>query len=98
MKPTALLLLAALPLAGCIDPHKPLSADFGNSVNTDIALQTVNPLPRPDTVTENDGQRLGSAVDRYRADRVHQPHLPLENGKIYAPTPVEAEPASPAPK
>ena len=78
-----LVLLAGLALAACADPHQPLSADFGNAVNTNIAAQVVNPNPAMAGPNDTDGQRIGNAVNRYRTDRVYQPHLPLENGRIY---------------
>jgi hypothetical protein len=87
----AATLLPLVLLAGCADPHQPLSADFGNSVATAVALQTINPLPPADGIADSDGQRLGAAIDRYRADRVHQPHLPFENGKLYSPPPIEPQ-------
>ena len=85
-------------LAGCADPHQPLSADFGNSVATNVALQTINPLPPADGVADSDGQRVGAAIDRYRADRVHQPHLPFESGRLYAPPPIEPQSQMPQEK
>jgi type IV pilus biogenesis protein CpaD/CtpE len=77
------VLLAGLAVAACTDPHQPLSADFGNAVNTNIAAQVVNPTPAMAGSNDTDGQRAGSAVNRYRTNRVYQPHLPLEAGKIY---------------
>lgn len=87
----AMFLFPLALLAGCADPHQPLSADFGNSVATNIALQTINPLPPTDGIAASDGERVGAAVDRYRTDRIHQPHLPLEGGKLYAPPPVDMQ-------
>ncbi len=77
-----LVVLVGLALAACTDPHLPLSADFGNAVNTNIAAQVVNPNPTMAGSNDTDGQRAGSAVNRYRTNRVYQPHLPLESGKI----------------
>ncbi len=78
-----LVVLVGLALAACTDPHLPLSADFGNAVNTNIAAQVVNPNPTMAGSNDTDGQRAGSAVNRYRTNRVYQPHLPLESGKVY---------------
>jgi type IV pilus biogenesis protein CpaD/CtpE len=80
-----LLLLSALALAACSDvnPREPLSRDFGNSVNANIAAQVVNPAPAPGGSAEMDGQRADSAIARYRAGKVIPPHPPLANGSIY---------------
>ena len=90
-----LFLLPLALLAGCVNPHQPLSADFGNSVATNVALQTINPLPPDQGIAESDGKRVGAAVERYRDDRVHQPHLPLETGRLYAPAPPDLQPQLP---
>lgn len=88
-----ILLLGLLTITGCADPHMPLSADFGDSVNANIALQTVNPAPTTEGLWDTDGQRAGNAFNRYRTNRVYQPHLPLESGKLHAPPPVDPTPA-----
>jgi type IV pilus biogenesis protein CpaD/CtpE len=90
-----LVLLAGLALAACADPHQPLSADFGNAVNTNIAAQVVNPNPTMAGSNDTDGQRAGSAVNRYRTNRVYQPHLPLESGKINGGADAVIPPAAP---
>jgi hypothetical protein len=90
-----LVLLAGLALAACTDPHQPLSADFGNAVNNNIAAQVVNPNPALAGSNDTDGQRAGSAMNRYQTNRVYQPHLPLESGRVYggadAPIPPAAQ-------
>jgi hypothetical protein len=78
-----LVLLAGLTLAACADPHAPLSADFGNAVNANIAAQVVNPTPAPPGATYTNGKRADKAIDRYVNDKTYQPRLPLEGGRIY---------------
>jgi type IV pilus biogenesis protein CpaD/CtpE len=77
-----LVLLAGLALAACADPHQPLSADFGNAVNSNIAAQVVNPNPALAGSNDTDGQRIGSAISRYHTNQVYRPHLPLETGRV----------------
>ena len=87
-----LLLLAVLTLAGCIDPHEPLSPDFGNSVNANTAVQVVNPNPMPVIgAADTNGQRVGDAMDRYRTGKVIRPQPPLEAGKITSTPPPLAQ-------
>ncbi len=77
-----LLLLAILTLAACVDPHPPLSPDFGNAVNANIAAQVINPNPLVAGPADTDGQRVSDAMSRYRAGKVTRPQPPLEAGKI----------------
>jgi hypothetical protein len=78
-----LVLLAGMTLAACADPHAPLSADFGNAVNANIAAQVVNPTPAPLGTADTSGRRMEKAIDRYVNDKTYQPRLPLEGGRIY---------------
>ena len=83
-----LLLLAVLTLAGCVDPHEPLSPDFGNAVNANNAVQVVDPNPMPVIgAADTNGQRVGDAMDRYRTGKVIRPQPPLEAGRILATPP-----------
>ena len=85
-----LLLLAVLTLAGCVDPHEPLSPDFGNSVNANTAVQVVNPNLTPVIgAADTNGQRIGDAMERYRTGKVIRPQPPLEAGRIFATPPQE---------
>ena len=78
MKPVWLLPLLAL--AGCVeDPHMPLVADFGNSVATNIAAQTINPLPHATgPAPATNGKRIGDAMERYRTGKVYPPIPPID--------------------
>lgn len=75
-----ILLLPLLALAGCADdPHMPLAADFGNSVATNIAAQTVNPLPHAvGPAPATDGKRIADAIQRYRTGKVYPPIPPID--------------------
>jgi type IV pilus biogenesis protein CpaD/CtpE len=48
------------------------NVQFGSSVEQNIAAQTVNPDGAEGDVTAN-GQRVGTAQERYRADKVEKP-------------------------
>ncbi len=91
------IFLVLFGVAGCwigpVDPHKPLSADFGNSVGTDIAAQVVNPTP-VSGLAETDGVRIGNAMRRYYTNRVYVPQ-PLGGTALETTTP--AAPAATAP-
>lgn len=77
------LLFAGLLLAGCTSTQVPLSPAFGQAVNANIAAQVINPDPVYETASTSDGERIGSAIHRYRTNRVYSPRLPLEGGQIY---------------
>lgn len=69
-----MVILAALGLAACADPHEPLSDDFGNSVRANIAAQVVNPSPNlTSEVTATDGERIANALHRYHTNTVYPP-------------------------
>ena len=79
----AALALGAL-LAGCSDPglyldrRDTIALSGGNAVAANAAEEMVNPWP---PVSENthiaaNGQKMQSAVERYRTDRVTQPGDP----------------------
>ncbi|GGF14299.1 hypothetical protein GCM10011611_20080 [Aliidongia dinghuensis] len=78
-----LILLVGLALSGCADPHEPLSRDFGNAVNSNIAAQVINPTPQWSGDPSTNGQRVDNAVNRYLNNKVYRPLLPLEGGKVY---------------
>jgi hypothetical protein len=77
------LALAALlaALAGCseyeyLDRRETISLNGGNSVATNEATQMVDPWPR-DSANRNiayDGSKIQTAVERYRTNKVIQPH------------------------
>ena len=81
MKHVVFLAVAALALAGCQN-REPLAADFGNSVNANIAAQVVNPAPASRGPNDGDGTRMANAIDRYRTNKVYKPTSPLQGGRI----------------
>ena len=88
-----LLLVFALGLAACTDPHEPLSADFGNSVRANIQAQLVNPEPNYSSAfPETDGERVENAIRRYRTNHVFPPQP--ETARPFAI--ISASPAGPA--
>jgi hypothetical protein len=69
------LLLAGL--AGCNNSNynnqSDMSYDFGNSVQANIAMQVVHPLPtRLRPATNADATRMNNAFTRYETNRVYQ--------------------------
>jgi len=77
--------LLAMTLAGCADPglyldrRDSIALGAGDAVAADAALQTVDPWPpqsKNTRIAEN-GQRMQSAVERYRTDKVTQPVDPM---------------------
>lgn len=63
-------LVAALMLGACT----PVDAGFGDSVRTNLAVQTVEPDPLYNGVDQSfSGQRGAAAVERYRTDNVKRP-------------------------
>jgi hypothetical protein len=62
-----LLLLASLPLAACVSTTPHWDSQFGQSVRTAVASQTLHPAAgaRRDPVTGLDGQAALGAQQRY---------------------------------
>jgi len=77
--------LLAMTLAGCADPglyldrRDSIALGAGDAVAADAALQTVDPWPPQSMNTRiaENGQRMQSAVERYRTDKVTQPVDPM---------------------
>ena len=80
MKYLPLLLLLGLgactdpqgPLGIITDPLRPLGADFGNSVRTNIDVQVINPVP-DESLADSNGQRIQNAIRRYETNTVYPP-------------------------
>ncbi len=69
----ALLVAAAAMLPG-LAACTPIDAGFGDSVRTNMAVQTVEPDPAYDGPWEEaSGAKTAAAVERYRTDKVKQP-------------------------
>ena len=78
--------LALLVLAGCAPTTPRLDAQFGDSVNTAKAQQTINPdaSMNADPVAGIDGQAARAVVDRYH--KAYQAPTPAPAGAIGAVT------------
>ncbi len=66
-------MLLAVPLLG-LAACAPVDAGMGNSVRTNIAVQTIDPDPvyaEPHATAS--GDKMAAAVERYRTDQVKQP-------------------------
>jgi hypothetical protein len=62
-------LIAAMGLAACT----PVDAGMGESVRTNIAVQTIDPDPVYDEPALVEGSKMAPAVERYRTDKVKKP-------------------------
>jgi len=66
-------------LAGCsglyFDRRETIALSSGDAIAANVALQTANPMPRSseDTNIAANGQRMQSAMERYRTNKVTQP-------------------------
>lgn len=77
--------LIAIALAGCADPglyldrRDSIALGAGDAVAADAALQTIDPWPPQSANTRiaENGQRMQSAVERYRTNAVTQPVDPM---------------------
>ena len=77
--------LLAITLAGCADPglyldrRDSIALGAGDAVAADAALQTIDPWPSQSMNTRiaENGQRMQSAVERYRTNKVTQPVDPM---------------------
>ena len=77
--------LLAITLTGCADPglyldrRDSIALGAGDAVATDAALQTIDPWPPQSMNTRivENGQRMQSAVERYRTNAVTQPVDPM---------------------
>lgn len=67
----ALSTAALLGLTACVT-QKPLSSDFGNATQQNLAVQVINPGPNEKPMTY-DGTRTADAVDQYHKGTVKQP-------------------------
>jgi len=73
----AVLLLSACEHSGGLSTARFNSPDFGNSVRSNIAAESVPADPAAvNSPVEADGARQSLAQQRYRTDRVKQPPTP----------------------
>jgi type IV pilus biogenesis protein CpaD/CtpE len=77
IRPT--VLLAGLLLAACdTTPANTPRAEFGEAVRNNMAAQIVDPQPPEDMeLLPSDGVRRALMIERYQADEVEAPALPV---------------------
>ncbi|HUO00831.1 MAG TPA: hypothetical protein VMU69_31935 [Bradyrhizobium sp.] len=96
--------LAAAALAGCSDMYfdhrEGVTLGAGDAIAANEALQTIDPWParsRNINIAE-DGQRMQSAVERYRTNNVTQPVDPMQiQTANQAPPTLQVAPPASAP-
>jgi hypothetical protein len=89
--PLAAALLAAATLAACsdyLDRRDTIALSGGNAVATDAMTEMVDPWPAAsaDRTIPFNGQKMQSAVQRYRENKVPQP-VGTETAADFAPPP-----------
>ena len=85
MRTTASAVLLAATLAGCSDPglylqrRDTIALSGGDAVAANAVEQMVDPWPRAsgDTNIASNGQKMQSAVERYRTNKVTPPIDPM---------------------
>jgi type IV pilus biogenesis protein CpaD/CtpE len=68
--------ISIIALTACNTPPTlgPGEEAFGKAVRHNIAVQVVNPEPKPDTAAPSfDGSRSAIAIGRYKSDKVKPP-------------------------
>jgi type IV pilus biogenesis protein CpaD/CtpE len=76
IRPT--ILVAGLVLAACTTPANTPRPEFGEAVRNNMAAQIIDPNPPADmTLPPSDGVRRALMIQRYQADEVETPPLPV---------------------
>jgi type IV pilus biogenesis protein CpaD/CtpE len=76
IRPT--ILVAGLVLAACTTPANTPRPEFGEAVRNNMAAQIIDPSPPADmTLPPSDGVRRALMIQRYQADEVETPPLPV---------------------
>ena len=76
IRPT--VLLAGLVLAACNTPANAPRPEFGQAVRNNMAAQIIDPNPPADmALPPSDGVRRSLMIERYQADEVESPPLPV---------------------
>jgi type IV pilus biogenesis protein CpaD/CtpE len=76
IRPT--ILLAGLVLTACNTPANTPRPEFGQAVRTNMAAQIIDPNPPEDmALPPSDGVRRALMIERYQADEVETPPLPV---------------------
>jgi type IV pilus biogenesis protein CpaD/CtpE len=72
------VLVAGLMLAACNTPANTPRPEFGEAVRNNMAAQIIDPNPPADmTLPPSDGVRRALMIQRYQADEVETPPLPV---------------------
>ncbi|MGH6904310.1 MAG: hypothetical protein ACREIR_16380 [Geminicoccaceae bacterium] len=76
IRPT--VLVAGLVLAACTTPANTPRPEFGHAVRNNMAAQIIDPQP-PESMElpPSDGVRRSLMIERYQADEVESPPLPV---------------------
>jgi type IV pilus biogenesis protein CpaD/CtpE len=78
MKTRALVLVAGLALAACSTPANTPRPEFGEAVRNNMAAQIIDPNPPANMeLPPSDGVRRALMIQRYQADEVETPALPV---------------------
>ena len=76
LRPT--ILVAGLVLAACNTPANTPRPEFGQAVRNNMAAQIIDPNPPADmALPPSDGVRRALMIQRYQADEVETPPLPV---------------------
>jgi type IV pilus biogenesis protein CpaD/CtpE len=76
LRPT--ILVAGLVLAACNTPANTPRPEFGQAVRNNMAAQIIDPNPPADmALPPSDGVRRALMMQRYQADEVETPPLPV---------------------
>jgi len=73
-----IVLVAGLALAACTTPANTPRPEFGEAVRNNMAAHIIDPNP-PETMElpPSDGVRRALMIQRYQADEVETPPLPM---------------------
>jgi type IV pilus biogenesis protein CpaD/CtpE len=76
IRPT--VLVAALVLAACSTPANTPRPEFGQAVRNNMAAHIIDPNPPENMeLPPSDGVRRSLMIERYQADKVETPPLPV---------------------
>jgi type IV pilus biogenesis protein CpaD/CtpE len=74
----SVVLVAGLALAACTTPANTPRPEFGEAVRTNMAAHIIDPNPPADmALPPSDGVRRALMIQRYQADEVETPPLPV---------------------
>ena len=74
----SVVLVAGLALAACTTPANTPRPEFGEAVRNNMAAQIIDPNPPEDmALPPSDGVRRALMIQRYQADEVETPPLPV---------------------